>query len=151
METPPIQDENDNDVSGAVSTIVAGGLGSPTLLVSQSMSLPISAPQAHESHPTSIASHDTLPSPPPAHAHSQPSSNIDKGLLDAAAYLEGKSMSLPVKTADPGSGGGGDGSLSWALQNSLLQQYGQLMLDRMLNKPSGDGSSTVTSTEVAGG
>lgn len=147
METPPAQDDNDNEAN--VSTIVAGGLGSPTLLVSQPMSLPISAPQAHEAHSNPITSHESLPVPPPAHAHSQPASNIDKSLLDAAAYLEGKSMSLPVKTAEPGPGGAGDSSLSWALQNTLLQQYGQLMLDRMLNKPSGDGSSTVTTSEVA--
>lgn len=147
METPPAKDDQENDNSEVVSTIVAGGLGSPTLLVSQAMSVPISVPQAHESHTTSAVS-QAMPVPPPAHAHSQPASNIDKGLLDAAAYLEGKSMSLPVKTAE--NAGAADGSLSWAIQNTLLQQYGQLMLDRMLNKQSTDTSSTVSSADVAG-
>lgn len=146
METPPAKDDQENDNSEVVSTIVAGGLGSPTLLVSQAMSVPISVPQAHESHTTSAVS-QAMPVPPPAHAHSQPASNIDKGLLDAAAYLEGKSMSLPVKTAE--NAGAADGSLSWAIQNTLLQQYGQLMLDRMLNKQSTDTSSTVSSADVA--
>lgn len=144
MENSPVKDEQDTETSAVVSTIIAGGLGSPTIWTSQAMSLPISVPQAHASPVTSQA---MPPVPPPAHAHSQPASNIDKGLLDAAAFLEGKSMSLPVKTAD--NSGAGDSSLSWAIQNTLLQQYGQLMLDRMLNKQSTESSSTVTTSDVA--
>lgn len=144
METSPAKDEQDTDASAVVSTIIAGGLGSPTIWTSQAMSLPISVPQAHA---TSVAAQTMPPVPPPAHAHSQPATNIDKGLLDAAAFLEGKSMSLPVKTAD--SPGTGDSSLSWAIQNTLLQQYGQIMLDRMLNKQSTESSSTVTTSDVA--
>ena len=57
-------------------------------------------------------------------------------------------MSLPVKPAEnPGSG---DSSLSWAIQNTLLQQYGQIMLDRMLNKQPTDSPSSVSTSDVAG-
>ena len=144
METSSAKDEHDTDSSTVVSTIVAGGLGSPTIWTSQALSPPLSVPQAHSASMTTQA----MPVPPPAHAHPQPAVNIDKGLLDAAALLEGKTMSLPVKTADnPGTA---DGSLSWAIQNTLLQQYGQIMLDRMLNKQSTDTSSSVTTSDVAG-
>lgn len=142
MDSSPAKDEQDTDA--VASTIIAGGLGSPTIWTNQAMTLPLSVPQAHAA---SMAAQTMPPVPPPAHAHPQPASNIDKGLLDAAAFLEGKSMSLPVKTAD--TPGAGDGSLSWAIQNTLLQQYGQIMLDRMLNKQTTDTSSTVTTSDVA--
>ena len=144
METASLKDEHTTNSSKDVSTIVAGGLGSPTIWTSQAMSPPITAPQAHNATVTTQA----MPVPPPAHAHPQSAVNIDKGLLDAAALLEGKNMSLPVKPAEnPGSG---DSSLSWAIQNTLLQQYGQIMLDRMLNKQPTDSPSTVSTSDVAG-
>ena len=56
-------------------------------------------------------------------------------------------MGLPVKPSDaPPATSDNQSSIPWAIQQQLLQQYGHLMLEKMMSKQ-GDGStSTVTAT-----
>lgn len=115
---------------------------------------PISAPQAHMSTAVSIDSQQLSAEPPPAHAHptltntKPPDTFLDKNLLDAAAFLDGMSMGLPGKAVDSSSASGdSQSSIPWALQQQLLQQYGQFMLEKMFSKP--DASATATATSDA--
>ncbi|KAL3884750.1 hypothetical protein ACJMK2_024859 [Sinanodonta woodiana] len=96
------------------------------------------------------------PVPPPAHSvrttsTKPPDTYLDKALLESAVYQESQKggMTLPLK-AEPSAATDNSSSLSWAVQqNSLLQQYGQFMLDRMLSKSGLDPSTAATLAAVA--
>ncbi|XP_052786367.1 zinc finger and BTB domain-containing protein 38-like isoform X2 [Mya arenaria] len=116
-----------------------------------------SAPQAHTSMLTSSADPLHLSAPPPAHAHTATTNQkppdtylVDKTLLEAAAsYLDTTVKNLATSNAHtPVSGGDAAAtSIPWALQQQLLQQYGHLMLEKMIAKQSeGGGAVPATAT-----
>lgn len=54
-------------------------------------------------------------------------------------------MSLK-STETQASGGDNQSSIPWAIQQQLLQQYGHLMLEKMISKQADTGSSSATAT-----
>ena len=72
-------------------------------------------------------------------------------LLEAAAFLDGKAMSLPGKPTESASAPDSQNSIPWAIQQQLLQQYGQFMLEKMLNKQNEAGSTPTATVTTDGG
>ncbi|KAL4216419.1 hypothetical protein ACF0H5_024144 [Mactra antiquata] len=118
-----------------------------------SQAAPLPAPQAHMSMSVQSATDPQLISvvPPPAHAHPSstnskpPDTFLDKNLLDAAAFLDGKA----IKTVDSSvPAGDNQNSIPWGIQQQLLQQYGHFMLEKMLNKHNETGSGPVATATI---